>query len=303
MDIRFCPSCGTARQHGGMFCASCGNRLGIDAVPTSPFTDDFSRTTSDAQWPSPVISSVSIEPLLKVLRILVALSPLPALLAFLDGWYWNEDIQLIWSISVLLPALIVAIPLLGERKLLGLVVSDDRFVLVSAVAALLVALRAADALIEGWYSDQGLVVLSQLIGMLGFAVVGVSFPWKKPFRSWFAEDLNPVHVSLAVVAALSFLAARNLAEWQFIFSPASLTGNSIFEWVFIALLVATGFMASPWRNCVAIPIGVFSILSFVANALLAEGTIRPWPNPVTFACCVALCFPWEEMANQENANF
>ncbi len=303
MDIRYCPSCGAARQLGGMFCASCGNRLEIDAAPTSPFADDFSRTTSDAQWPSPVVSSTSNESLLKVLRILVALSPLPALLAFLDGWYWNEDIQLIWSISVLLPALIVAIPLLGERKFLGLVVSDDRFVLVSAVAALLVALRAADALIEGWYSDQGLVVLSQLIGLLGFAVVGVSFPWKKPFRSWFAEDTNPVHVSIAVVATLSFLAARNLAEWQFIFSPASLTGSSILEWVFLALLVATGFMASPWRNCVAIPIGVFSILSFVANALLTEGTIRPWPNPVTFACCIALCFPWEEMADEGRKSF
>ena len=303
MEIRYCPSCGTARHQGGIFCASCGNRLGNDAAPASPFLNDFPSVAPDAQWASPVVSSTSNESLLKVLQILVALSPLPALLAFLDGWYWNENIQLIWSFSVLLPALIVAIPLLGERKFLGLVVSDDRFALVSAVAALLVALRAADALIEGWYSDQGLVVLSQLIGILGFVVVGVSFPWKKPFRSWFAEDLNPVHVSLAVVAALTFLAARNLTDWQFIFSPASMTGNSIFEWVFIVLLVATGFMVSPWRNCVAIPIGVFSILSFVANVLLADGTVRPWPNPVTFACCVALCFPWEDMSDQSRKYF
>ena len=303
MDIRYCPSCGTARHLNGAFCVSCGCRLGTEAAPTSPFMDNPPNTTPDGHRPSPNSSSTSNESLMKVLRLLVALSPLPALLAFLDGWYWNEDIQLSWSVSVLLPAWIVAIPVLGERKFLGLVVSDDRFVLISAVAALLVALRASDALMEGWYSDQGLVVLSQLIGILGFAVVGFSFPWKKPFRSWFAEDVNLVHVSISVVAALSFLAARNLADQQFIYSPASLTGTSMLEWVFIVLLVTTGFMVSPWRNCVAIPIGVFSILSFVANVILTDGTINPWPNPVTFACCVALCFPWEDMTTHEKASF
>ena len=134
MDVRYCPSCGAARQLGGMFCTSCGNRLGIDAAPTSPFADDFSRTTPDAQWPSPVVSSTSNESLLKVLRILVALSPLPALLAFLDGWYWNEDIQLIWSISVLLPALIVAIPLFGyDRYLIGFYMNLYCFLLVLSI--------------------------------------------------------------------------------------------------------------------------------------------------------------------------
>lgn len=303
MEIRYCPSCGTARQQGGIFCASCGNRLGNDAAPTSPFLNDFPSVAPNTQWPSPVVTSTSNESLLKVLRILVALSPLLAMVVLADDWYWIENIRLIWLFCVFPPALMVIIPVLGRGKLLGIGFFDDRFTLMSAFAALFVAARASGALIQGWYTDSGIADLSQVLGLLGFVVFAVSFPWKKPLRSWFAPEFSPIHISISTTASIIFALSAIKDGWFFVFSPVSISGPHYIEYLFVALLVATGFMASPWRQCVAIPIGIFSIMSQIANVMFASGPVRIFPNLTTFACCVALCFPWEDMADKSRKSF
>ena len=302
MDIRFCPSCGTERREGAGYCVTCGHRLGSDSFAPPSVEDYFATETSRASGYGKT-STLSSDAFLKICLVLVALSPIPAIIELNNSWYWIENAQMIWIVSVFLPALMVAIPLLGERKFLGIVASDARFTVLSSVTAFFVALRATGALADGDFPHESQFVLSQLIGLLGFAVLGITFPWKKPVRSWFAEDFNPVHISMASLGAITFVALRNSNTWQFIFSPASISGPSILEYVFLALLVAAGFMASPWRQFVAISIGSLSILSFTANVLFLDGPIRPWPNPVTFACCLALCFPWQDMADPDRKSF
>jgi hypothetical protein len=238
-----------------------------------------------------------------VARIITALSPLLAVLYFDDMWLIDSDLREIWITSVWVPALMVLIPLLGHRKVFGIAGDDARFELLAAVTALFVAIRASGALIDSAMPDDGLFVLSQLLGFAGFVVVGISFPWKKAPRSWFAENFNPVHIVIASVAALVFLVMREREIVQFLFSPASISGPSVLEYLFLAILVSVGFLRAPWRQFVALPIASLSIMSFIANVLFTEGAVRPWPNPVTFACCIALCFPWETAADEKRVSF
>jgi hypothetical protein len=303
MDIRYCPSCGTARHLNGAFCISCGYRLGSEAVPTSPFMVDLPKQAPDPHWRTPVLFSSNNENLIKVIRILVALSPLIASFVLADDWYWVEDIQLIWLVCVFPPALLVVVPILHKGRIFGIEASDDRFVLMSAFASLFVALRAFGALIQQWFTDSAVADFSHVLGLLGFVIFVVSFPWKKPIRSWFVTDFSPINISIAALAAIIFAVSIMKDGWFFVFSPVSMSGPNLLGYGFVVLLAATGFLAAPWRHCVAIPIGVFSILSQIANAWFASGSVRIFPNLISFACCIALCFPWEDMTKQEKANF
>lgn len=241
--------------------------------------------------------------ILLVSRVVTAISPVFAVLFFDDLWLIGSDLREIWVVSVWIPALMTLIPVLGPRRFLGIAGDDARWVLMSAMTAFFVAVRSTGALVESAMPDDGLFVLSQLLGLSGYVVVGLSFPWKKSARTWFAETFNPVHIVIASLAALVFLVMRQRDTFQFLFSPASISGPSALEYVFLAVLVSIGFMRTPWRQFAALPIASFSILSYIANVLFFGVTVRPWPNPVTFACCIALCFPWGAAADERRMTF
>lgn len=309
MEIRFCPICGEGRRAGATYCVSCGNRLdtGGDSPSHLSYADDVfavpplmgievpTAASSDRSSPTTVV--------LLVARLLTAVSPIFAVLYFNDLWLIGTDLRKIWIVSVLVPALFTAIPVIGSRRFLGIFADDDRFVFLSAVTAFFVALRATGALLEPAMPSDGLFVFSQLLGLSGFVVVGLAFPWKKSPRTWFAESFNPLHITIATIAAIVFLIVREREVLQFLFSPASISGPSTLEYIFLALLVTVGFLRAPWRQFAALPIASFSILSFIANVIFVGGPVRPWPNPVTFACCIALCFPWESSVDPERQKF
>jgi hypothetical protein len=306
VEVRFCPNCGENRREFAIYCVACGNRLTDDeSISSSSFDDVFAVPPSFDSPSAPRASEPSsgLHVVTMIARIVTALSPLLAVLYFDDIWLIGSDLREIWITSVWVPALMVLIPLLGHRKFLGIAGDDARFELLAAVTALFVAIRASGALIDSAMPDDGLFVLSQLLGFAGFVVVGISFPWKKAPRSWFAENFNPVHIVIASVAALVFLVMREREIVQFLFSPASISGRSVLEYLFLAILVSVGFLRAPWRQFVALPIASLSIMSFIANVLFTEGAVRPWPNPVTFACCIALCFPWETAADEKRVSF
>lgn len=306
MEVRFCPNCGESRREFAIYCVACGNRLSDDGRSPSSSFDDVFAVPPSIDTPLPPRTSTSgssLNVVAMIARIVTALSPLLAVLYFDDIWLIGSDLREIWIVSVWVPALMVLVPLLGHRKFLGIAGNDARFELLAAITALFVAIRASGALIDSAMPDDGLFVLSQLLGFAGFVVVGISFPWKKAPRSWFAENFNPVHIVIASVAAIVFLVMREREIVQFLFSPASISGPSALEYLFLAILVSVGFMRAPWRQFVALPIASLSILSFLANVLFTDGPVRPWPNPVTFACCVALCFPWETAADETRVSF
>ena len=307
MDVHFCPACGTSRREGAVFCITCGNRLLDDLVSSSIESDDIfgppPTLTSGIIKSAGAGSASALITTLVTARIITALSPIFAVLYLNDFWLFSSDLPEIWIVSVWIPALMTLIPLLGSRKFLGISGDDARFVLLSAVTALFVALRSTGALLEPSLPDDGYFILSQILGLAGFVVVGISFPWKKSARSWFAESFHPVHIAVASLAAVVFLVMRERGSAQFLFSHASISGPSVFEYVFLAVLVSVGFLRAPWRQFVALPIASFSIMSFIANVLFAEGPVHPWPNPVTFACCIALCFPWESSVDDKKLTF
>jgi hypothetical protein len=307
MDIRFCPNCGAGRRDGAVYCVACGNRLSEDIPSTSVDSDDIFAIPpmlgGSVRIPSGGGSPSATNVVLLVARIVTALSPLLAVLYFDDLWLIGSELREIWIISVWIPAMMTVIPLLGSRRFLGISGDDARFVFLSAITAFFVALRSVGAMLEPAMPSDGLFVFSQVLGLAGFVVVGVSFPWKKPLRTWFAVNYNPVHITIATVAAIVFLVMRERDVLQFLFSPASISGPSVLEYIFLALLVAVGFLRAPWRQFAALPIASFSILSFIANVLFVGGPLRPWPNPVTFACCIALCFPWESAVDDTRVSF
>lgn len=307
MDVRFCPNCGEGRRDGATYCVACGNRLVDDSKSASAVTEDvFAIPPSilvGGDSRSNPRSANPVKTFVQVARLVTAFSPILAVLYFDDLWLIGTDLREIWTVSVLIPALMTAIPVLGARRFLGIFADDARFVLLSSISAFFVALRAIGALIEPSMPNDGLFVFSQLLGMMGFAVVGLTFPWRKPIRTWFAEPLNPVHISVAMIATIVFLVMREQEVSQFLFSPGSISGPTALEYVFLIVLACIGFLRSPWRQFAALPIASFSILSYLANVLFSDGPIRPWPNPVTFACCIALCFPWESAVDPERQKF
>lgn len=307
MEVRFCPTCGESRREGAAYCVACGNRLSDDTFVARSDDDDIfgmpPSLGSESTLKAVGSAHHGLDVLLIVVRVVTAVSPLFAVLYFEDLWFVGSEFRKIWIVSVWVPALMVLIPLLGNRKFLGIAGNDARYQILAIVAALFVSIRSSGALMESLMPQDGLFLLSQLLGLAGFVVVGISFPWKKEPRSWFAESFNPVHIVVASVAAFVFIVLRESSVIQFIFSPASISGRTSLEYVFLAILVSVGFLRSPWRQFVAIPIATFSILSYVANVLFTDGSVYPWPNPVTFACCIALCFPWESSVDDRRMTF
>ena len=290
-----------------MYCVACGNRLTNDAGSSAIDSDDIFGIPplpgTERRDASESRSSSATEVILVVARLVTAISPLFAVLFFDDLWLIGSDLREIWIVSVWVPALMTLIPVLGTRKFLGIAGDDARWVFLSAVTAFFVALRSTGAFFESAMPDDGLFVLSQVLGLAGYVVVALSFPWNKTPRSWFAETFNPVHIAISSLAATVFLVMREREVFQFLFSPASISGPSALEYVFLAVLVTIGFMRAPWRQFAALPIASFSILSYIANVLFFDVSVRPWPNPVTFACCIALCFPWESSVDDKRVVF
>ena len=289
------------RRDGAGYCVSCGGRISDD--PFSVPTEFLSESTVVSSMSNPVTPNTKAkEQLLVVARIVTSLSPIPAVLYFLNNSE-GTDLALLWSVSVLIPALMVCIPIIGEKRLAGIKGIDARYAVLATVTAMFVALRAVGALVDGNMPIDSFFRFSQILGIAGFVVVGVSFPWGKSSRSWFVETFNPVHIGLSCSAALVFFICRVTYDNQFFLSAGSISGPSIFEYAFIALLISIGFLRSPWRQFVAISIGQLSILSFAGNVIFFNGPIRPWPNPVVFACCLALCFPVEDLAAETDVTF
>jgi len=301
VEARYCPACGAMRRDGAGYCVSCGGRISDD--PFSVPTEFLSETTVESSMSKPVTPDTKgKEQLLIIARIVTSFSPIPAVFYFLNNSE-GTDLALLWTVSVLIPALMVCIPVIGEKRLAGIRGIDARYALLSTVTAMFVALRAVGALVDGNMPIDSFFRFSQILGIAGFVVVGMSFPWGKSSRSWFVETFNPVHIGLSCSAALVFFVCRVTYDNQFFLSAGSISGPSIFEYVFIALLISTGFLRSPWRQFVAISIGQLSILSFAGNVIFFNGPIKPWPNPVVFACCLALCFPVEDLATEKDVAF
>lgn len=238
-----------------------------------------------------------------VLAILTAASPALVLVDALN--YSSGRLVRAMAVGVLVPALLALVVATGKAAPFGISAGDSRFAVVAIVSGLFVGIRAVGGLAVVDEFDGAATVLSLLVSLSGFALMAVLWPRGRGTKLIFSRRPHPVHVVLVVVAALQFIVLRESESvfWSFVYSAGSIVGPSVMEYVFLATLVAIGFLADPWRQFAAIPVAVFSFTSFAGNVLLADAPLRPWPNPVVFACCVALMFPLNESLRRGHVEF
>jgi len=325
MSDGYCAWCGTPRVAGGRFCASCGRELAAVASPTppptaspfdvpDPFDPPYEGWGDDGAESRPSSSVVPWQ-LLLALEITAFMGVLLTFLdearrpTFVEDLFGIETIGRALFVAAVLPAFLMLSPRLLPSTYRNPAQVDARLVLVGAVSGLLVGCRSLAGLLDtydyGFALDrEGLYVAGLSLGLAGFAVFALSIPWNSGLKGLVASPSNPVAPAAGIVAAVVFLWCRySLDLQQFVFSPASVSGPTGLEWVFLVMLVATGFMRSPYRQPVAFVLGTFSILSFLGNVLVQGGPVMPWPNPVTFACCLAMLHPFNEVSSRERAVF
>jgi hypothetical protein len=195
----------------------------------------------------------------------------------------------------MLPALLAGFPVFGSAQLFGIRCDDSRVAVLAAVSGLMVGMRAGGGLLLNGFISEEFVTLGRLMGLSGFALAVLVFPSFSSLLQIFTRDVNPAHVALASVAALQFLLLRsNNSSLSFIFSPGSVSGPTVLEYIFLGVLLSIGFMASPWRQFASVPIAFFAAMSYFANVMVFEAPVRPWPNPVIAVCCVLICLPFDE---------
>lgn len=308
MTTHFCTSCGRRRGTDERFCAACGTAHTSISIGTSP--DPF-RHPPSVVIPDSATSKHGNQ-LRSVLWLLAATfaSQVLLVLAFVGSDYNNAvsnftghswvEMLLVGS---LIPGILTLAPFL-QFKLQGSNVQIDmRLVLVGVTSAFLIGLRSLDALF-GHIDDSPIVVLAGIIGLSGFAAFPTVIRWNTVLRASLRRPDNPLFPIIGITAAVVFLWARySSLNGSFIFSPASQSGRSPVEFVFLALLVVTGFMASPFRQPLALALGGFSIASFMANSLVSDIPLVPWPNPFTFVCCLIMLHPFNEVVSGTVATF
>ena len=332
MSDGFCAWCGTPRVAGGRFCVRFGREMTEGAIPGSspvpsapsagvdPFAlpGPFDLPPSTDSWgegaPSPSTSTVPWQLLLAleitafvgVLFLFLDEARRPTLLEDLFGF---ETLARAVFVGAVLPAFLMVAPRLVPRGHRGASETDARLVLVGAMSGLLVGLRSLAALVDTYdygfaLEQQGLFVAGLTLGLAGFAVFALSIPWGTGLTGLFASPSNPVAPMAGILAVVVFLWTRYSNEWvQFVFSPASISGPTVLEWAFLAALALAGFLRTPYRQPVAFVLGTFSILSFLANVIVTGGPLRPWPNPVTFACCIAMLYPFNDVTSRDRVGF
>lgn len=322
MSEGYCAFCGTPRVAGGSYCVRCGrSSVGreTETAGTDPFAvpDPFETPGDAGGWVSP-----TTPPAGTVSRYAVVCTEAVALLGMLFVFLSESSRPTFWEeilgvesaakavfVGSVLPTLLVIAPRLVPSHRRGFGAADARLALVSAVGGLLVGCRSLAALIDTYdygfvMHRQGVYVVGLGLGLAGFAVFGLNITWSRGLTSMFVAPTNPVAPIAAILAAGVFLWCRYALELgNFAFSPASISGSTALELVFVTVLVAGGFLRSPYRQPVAFVLGIFSILSFLANVLISDAPLRPWPNPVTFACCIVMLFPFDEFGSKETVYF
>jgi hypothetical protein len=211
----------------------------------------------------------------------------------------------IWIVSAAVPGLMVLLPRLVGHRLLDIGPDDGRLVLMEATAGLLVGLRSLAAMGSEMLPQAEMFQGSLFMGLAGFGVFATSFPIRFRHRSWFENRPNGGYVTLGLIAAVVFVWTRNDADIPptFVFSPASVSGAHNGELIAVALVAVLGFIKSPWRQPVALVLGLFALTSYSANVLAVDGSVLPWPNPVTALCCFAMLFPWARYAGTNHDIF
>ncbi|MFM8857040.1 MAG: hypothetical protein ACKOI2_07505 [Actinomycetota bacterium] len=261
---------------------------------------------SSTAVPWQMLLALEITAFVGVLLLFLDEARQPTLLEDLFGF---ETLARAVFVGAVLPASLMVAPRLVSRGRRGASETDARLVLVGAVSGLLVGCRSLAALVDTYdygfmLEQQGLFVAGLSLGLAGLAVFALTIPWGAGLKKIVGSPSNPVAPAAGILAAVVFVWTRYSNEWvQFVFSPASISGPTGLEWVFLAVLVLAGFLRTPYRQPVAFVLGMFSIMSFLANILVTGGPLRPWPNPVTFACCVAMLYPFRDVTSSESVGF
>ena len=320
MSDGFCAYCGTPRVAGGSFCVRCGRPApGPDSGTTDPFAvpGPFEPPTEPSDRISPMTPPVGTSSRYFVVCI-EAVAVIGMILVFLSEsrgpTFWEqifgvESAAKAVFVGTALPALLVIAPRMIPSHLRGSGAPDARLSLMASVSGLLVGCRSLSGLIGSYdfgfsMNRGGLYEVGLGLGLAGFAVFALNITWNKGLKLMFTAPTNPIAPIAGILAASVFLWCRYaLYTGNFVFSPASVSGPTDFEFIFLIALVAAGFMKTPFRQSVAFVLGTFSILSFLANVLISDAPLRPWPNPVTFACCVVMLFPFNEFGSKESVPF
>lgn len=306
--MNVCGSCGEPVVGASTTCGGCGgsDRFGGASLSEAhPLYDTWPAPASvDTSVSSPSRAHSRREMFVRVLSVVTAVSTVPAAIHYGNIWFAKPLVP-IWFVGAILPSLLVVLPVFGSAKIAGFRCSDSRLLVLVSVSALMVGLRSAGGLASYDQSTHDLELLTHLLGLPGFAVSALVFPSFDVLRRLFGAPLNPVHIVLASIAALQFFLLRSSSSpiWSFVFSPGSVSGPNLFEYGFLTVLVAVGFLRTPWRHFAALPLALFSAASFTANVMLSDLPLRPWPNPVTFACCVAILFPLGNAMDRKPLDF